>query len=140
MSVTKDAAIDRFNKHSTEVSTLYPHHGTHGLALPFGWTKGVPTKPSYYHALSRATPTISLSGLGLGWPRVYQRHQRPSSWQNGPKRGQGTIKPKMSTQGYVCLPGQGMHAHNLPSREAPARCTTKDRIKTFPQGKCGRTE
>ena len=75
-----------------------------------------------------------------GWPRVYQRHQRPPSWQNGPKRGQGTIKTKTSTQGYVCLPGQGMHAHNLPSREAPVRATTKDRIKTFPLGKCGRTE
>ena len=49
-------------------------------------------------------------------------------------------KNKMSTQGYVCLPGQGMHAHNLPSREAPVRATTKDRIKTFPLGKCGRTE
>ena len=92
------------------------------------------------HALSPATPTISLSGLGLGWPRVYQRHQRPPSWQNGPKQGQGTIQTKTSTQGYVCLPGQGMHAHNLPSREAPVRATTKDRIKTFPLGKCGRTE
>ena len=43
-----------------------------------------------------------------GWPRVYQRHQRPPSWQNinGPKRGQGTITTT-GTQGYVCLPGQG---------------------------------
>lgn len=33
-----------------------------------------------------------------------------------------------------------MHAHNLPSLEAPVRATTKDQIKTFPLGKCGRTE
>ena len=30
------AAINRFNIHSAEVSTLYPHYGTHGLALSFG--------------------------------------------------------------------------------------------------------
>ena len=47
------AAIDRFNIHSAEVSTLYPHYGTHGLALPFGWTNGVPTKPIYYHDISQ---------------------------------------------------------------------------------------
>ena len=56
--------------------------------------QSIPTKPSLCHALSPATATISLSGLGLGWPRVYQRHQRPPSWQNGPKQGQGTIKTK----------------------------------------------
>ena len=32
------------NTHSVEVSTLYPHDGTQGLALPFGWTNGVSTK------------------------------------------------------------------------------------------------
>ena len=32
------------------------------------------------------------------------------------------------------------HAHNLPWLEAPARGTTKDRIKTPHKGKCGRTE
>ena len=62
MSVTKDAAIDRFNKHYAEVSTLYPHYGTHGLALPFGWTNGVPTKPIYYHDTLPATPTNSPLG------------------------------------------------------------------------------
>ena len=63
------------------------------------------------------------------WPRVYQRHQRPPSWQNGPKQGQGTIKTNGHTR-LCLLTGQGMHAHNLPSLEAPARGTTKDRIKT----------
>ena len=70
---------------------------------------------------------------------IRERHSW-KSWQNGPKRGQGTIKTKTRTQGYVCLLGQGMHAHNLPSREAPVRGTTKDRLKTFPEGKCGSTE
>ena len=46
--MTEDAAIDRFNTHSAEVSTLYPHDETHGLALPFVWTNGVPTKTIYY--------------------------------------------------------------------------------------------
>ena len=121
--------------HSAEVA-----HFTHTTEYLASYSHSGGPKYSLCHALSPATPTICLSGLGLGWPRVYQRHQRPPSWQNGPKRGQGTIKTKTSTQGYVCLPGQGMHAHNLPSREAPVRATTKDRIKTFPLGKCGRTE
>ena len=56
------AAIDRFNIHSAEVSTLYPHYGTHGLALPFGWTNGVPTKPIYCHDTLPATPTHSQLG------------------------------------------------------------------------------
>ena len=131
MPITEDAAIDRLNT-LCRGSALYPHYGTPGLAFPFGWTKAFRRKPSLCHALSPATPTNSLSGLGLGWPRVYQRHQRPPSWQNGPKQGQGTIKTNTSTQGYVYLPGQGMHAHNLPSRAAPVRATTNDRIKTFP--------
>ena len=66
-------AIDRFNIHSAEVSTLYPHHGTHGLALPFGWTNGVPTKPIYCHG---TLPAVRLTPhwASPGWPRVYQRH------------------------------------------------------------------
>ena len=64
-------------------------------------------------------------------------HRRGKTVPNGDK---DPYKNKTSTQGYVCLPGQGMHAHNLPSWEAPVRATTTDRIKTFPLGKCGRTE
>ena len=48
--------------HSAEVSTLYPHYGTHGLALPFGWTNGVPTKPIYCHDTLPATLTHSQLG------------------------------------------------------------------------------
>ena len=44
------------------LSTLYPHYGTHGLALPFGWTNGVPTKPIYCHDTLPATPTHSPLG------------------------------------------------------------------------------
>ena len=50
----------QINIHSAEVSTLYPHYETHGLALPFGWTNGVPTKLIYCHdtlpALLTQTP------------------------------------------------------------------------------------
>ena len=56
------AAIDRFNIHSVEVSTQYPHYGTHGLALPFGWTNGVSTKPIYCHDTLPATPAHSPLG------------------------------------------------------------------------------
>ena len=50
------------NTHSAEVSTLYSHHGTHGLALPFRWTNGVLTKPIYCHDTLPATPTHSPLG------------------------------------------------------------------------------
>ena len=129
VSVTKDAAIDRLNT-LCRGSALYPHHETHGLALPFGWTSGIPTELSRCHGTLAATPTNSLSGLSPGWPHAYQRHQRPPPWQKRSQTGTRYHKNKTSTQGYVCLPGQGMHAHNLPSREAPVRGTTKDRIKT----------
>ena len=68
MSVTEDAAIDRLNAHSAEVSTLYPHYGTHGLAFPFGWTNGIPTKPLHCHNTLPATPTQIPNGLVLGGP------------------------------------------------------------------------
>ena len=56
-----DATIDRLNT-LCRGSTLYPHHGTHGLALPFGWTNGIPTKPIYCHDTLPATPTRSQLG------------------------------------------------------------------------------
>ena len=68
-------------------STLYPHHGTLGLTLPYVWTNGVPTKPTYRHDTLLATPTNTPLGFSPGWPRAYQRHQRPPSWQNGHHRG-----------------------------------------------------
>ena len=61
VSITVDSAIDRFNT-LCRGSALYPHHGTHGLALPFGWTNGVPTKPIYCHDTLPATPTHSQLG------------------------------------------------------------------------------
>ena len=70
-----------------------------------------------------------------GWPRVYQRH--PTTvvvklpHEGNSLKGTGSIKTT-GTQGYVCLPGQGTHAHNLPSWEAPARCTTIDPVRTLP--------
>ena len=44
---------------------MYPHYRTHGLALPFGWTNGVLTKPSYCYDTLPATPTNSPLGLVL---------------------------------------------------------------------------
>ena len=43
-------------------STLYPHHRTHGVTLPFGWTNGIPTKPLHCHDTLPATPTNSPLG------------------------------------------------------------------------------
>ena len=104
--MTEDATIDRLNTHSAEVSTPYPHHRTHGLALPFGWTYGMPTELSHCHDTLSATPTNSPLGLVLGGPSL-PKAKWPPSWQiNGPKWGQGTITTTGS-QGYVCLPGQG---------------------------------
>ena len=56
-----------------------------------------------------------------GWPHVYQRHTDHRRGQNNPTRG---LVPKISktiTQGYVRLPDQGKHAHNLSKWKAPAR-------------------
>ena len=100
VSITEDAAIDRLNT-LCRGSAVYSHHRTHGLALPFGWTNGLPTKTFPCHDTLPATPTNSLSGLSHGWPHAYQRHLQPPWWQNGPKRGQGTIKTNGHTR--LCL-------------------------------------
>ena len=119
---------------------MYPHHGTHGLALPFGWTNDVPTKPSYCHDTLPATPTNSPLGYVLGGPV-------PTKGTNGHRRGKmvpnGDKDPYKNNGHTRIMPSylaKVAPAHNLPSREAPVRATTKDRIKTFQQGKCGRTE
>jgi len=55
---------------------------------------------------------------GPGWPRVYQRHPDHRRGQlplgDTPTRGLVPKISKTSTQGYVRLPDQGKHAHNLP--------------------------
>lgn len=50
------------NTHSAEVSTLYPHHRSHGLALPFRWTNGILTKLICCHDTLPATLTNSPLG------------------------------------------------------------------------------
>src|SRR3989337_2802246 len=79
--------------HSAEVSTLYPHHGTHGLVLPFGWTNDIPTKPIYCMTLSRPlqqTPLWAMSWVSpmstrdILPPRGCHRHGQN---KNCPKRG-----------------------------------------------------
>ena len=64
-------------------SALYPHYGTHGLALPFGWTNGIPTEPSHCHNTLMDTPTNSPLGSVLGDP-AYQR-------QNYHRHGKQTV-------------------------------------------------
>ena len=54
--MTEDAAIDSLNT-LCRGSALYPHYGTHGLALPFGWTNSVLTKPFHCHDTLQALPT-----------------------------------------------------------------------------------
>ena len=67
MGPSTDATSDRFNTLCIG-STLYPHHGTHGLAFPFGWTNGIPTKSLHFHNTLPATPTQIPNGLVLGGP------------------------------------------------------------------------
>ena len=132
VSITEDAAIDRL-KHTLQRLAHFTHTTElKGLTLPFRWTNSVPAKLSYHHDTLPATPTHSLSGLSYGWPHAYQRHIRPPSWQNGPKRGHELKTKHGHTRLMPSYLIRVASAHNLPSLEAPARGTTKDRIKTFP--------
>ena len=90
--LSADAAIDRFNIHSAEVSTLYPHYRTHGLALPFGWTNGVPTKPSYCHDTLLPTLTNAPLEFRPGGPM-------PTKGTNGHRRGKNINGPKQGQKG-----------------------------------------
>ena len=49
-----------------------------------------------------------------GWPRVYQRHNDHRRGQTSLTETGSIIITTTGTQGYVCLPEQGTHAHNLP--------------------------
>ena len=125
-------------------STLYPHHGTHGLAFPFGWTNGIPTKPLHCHSTLPATPTQIPNGLVLGGP--VSTKDTPTTvvvktlpLGDTPTRGLGTIISSTSTQDYVCLPGQGKHDIIFPRWRHRPEAVSMDRIKAFPQGKCGCT-
>ena len=118
MPMTEDAAIGSLNT-LCRGRALYPHYGTHGLALPFGWTNGVPSKLIYCHDTLPATPPQIPNGLVLGGP--VSTKDTPTTvvvkkltLGDTPTRGLGTIISLTSTQGYVCLPDQGKHAHNLP--------------------------
>ena len=139
VSITEDAAIDRLNT-LCRGSALYPHHRTHGLTLPFGWTNSVPMKPFPCHDTLPATPTNSLSGLSLGWPCAYQRHQRPPSWQNVPKQGQGTIKTNGHTR--LCLLTRPGYCTPITFPRWRHRREARQRTESRPphKGKCGRTE
>ena len=62
LPIPAGAAINRFDTHSIEVSTLYPHIGIHGPEPPFGWTNDIPTEPTHCHDTLPATPTNSPLG------------------------------------------------------------------------------
>ena len=119
------------NTHSAEVSTLYPHHGTQGLALPFGWTNGVPINPIYCHDTLPATPTNCLSGL-MGRPMPTKGifgHRRGKTVPNGDMVYQSQQR---SHKAYAVLPDQGSPTHNLPSLEAPTRGMKINPVRTPP--------
>ena len=111
------AAIDRFNIHS--IAVAHCTHTTEPMASHSH--SGGPTafrqNPSIATALSRPLRP-NPQRAGPGWPRVYQRHPDHRRGQlplrDTPTRGLVPKISKTSTQGYVRLPDQGKHAHNLP--------------------------
>src|SRR5215216_2454483 len=109
--MTENTAIDRLNTHSAEVCTLYPHHRTHGLVLPFGWTNDVPTKPIYYMTPSRPlqeTPLWAMSWVDPISPLdIRHLRDRPPSLQNkNVPSGDTRVQHNLGTQGYCRLPSQ----------------------------------
>ena len=136
--MTVDSAIDRLNT-LCRGSTLYPRYGT--LA-------------SHSHS---GGPKHSDETLPLSWHSPDHFDQLPlraRSWVAPclPKTPTATVVEKRSQTGtryhnnnrahkvMSAYRARVHHAHNLPSREAPVRGTTKDRIKTFPLGKYGCTK
>ena len=94
--------------HTTEPMASSPHSGG---PTAFRWNQ--PTAMTLSRPL-RPNPQRA----GPGWPRVYQRHPDHRRGQlplgDTPTRGLVPKISKTSTQGYVRLPDQGKHAHNLP--------------------------
>ena len=94
--------------HSTEPVASSSHSGG-----PTAFRRNQPTAMTLSRPL-RPNPQRA----GPGWPRVYQRHPDHHRGQlplgDTPTRGLVPKISKTSTQGYVRLPDQGKHAHNLP--------------------------
>ena len=112
---------------------MYPHHETHGLALPFGWTNGVPKKPIYCHDTLPATPTNTPFGFSPGWPMPTKgltatvvAKQKQSQTGTKARKQLGLTRLMSSYLAEVAL------AHKLPSLEALARGTTIESVSTFP--------
>ena len=125
-----DSAIDKLIHsaevahctHTTEPMASHSHSGG-----PTAFRQNRSTAVTLSRPL-RPTPNWASPG----WPRVYQRHTDHRRGQNS-LMGTGSIKLKTTgIQGYVRLPDQGKHAHNLPSWEAPARGMTIDSIRAVP--------
>ena len=94
--------------HTTEPMASSSHSGG-----PTAFRRNQPTAMTLSRPL-RPNPQRA----GPGWPRVYQRHPDHRRGQlplgDTPTRGLVPKISKTSTQGYVRLPDQGKHAHNLP--------------------------
>ena len=137
VSITVDSAIDRLIHyaelapctHTTEPMASYSHSGG-----PTAFRRNTSIAMTLSRPL-RPTPNWASPG----WPRVYQRHPDHRRGQNTPTRGLGTIISSTSTQDYVCLPGQGKHDIIFPRWRHRPEAVSMDRIKAFPQGKCGCT-
>ena len=116
--MTEDATIDRLNTHTLERLAHFTHTTElTGPALPFRWTNGVPTKPTYCHDTLLATPTPH-------WAKSWVTPCLPKTptatvvaKQNGPKRGH-ELKSK---------PG-----HTRLMSSYLIRGMTIDRIRAFP--------
>lgn len=101
--------------HYTHVSTLYPHHTTQGLVLPFGWTNIVLTKPIYCMTLSRPVRQIPLWSKSwvapmLLWTSTGQRRGETNTVPNGDMISILTRAHKA----YGCIPDRG-NARTYPS-------------------------
>ena len=135
--MTVDSAIDRL-LHSAEVAhcthTTEPMASSSHSGGPTAFRRNQPTAMTLSRPL-RPNPQRA----GPGWPRVYKRHNGYRRGQNDPTRGPGTIISTTGTQGYACLPGQGKHDITFPSWRHRPEAMSMDRIKAFPQGKCGCT-
>ena len=106
-------AIDRLDTHSAEVA--HCTHTTEPMALsshsggPTAFRRNRPTAMTLSRPLQ---PTPNWASPG--WPRVYQRHNDHRRGQNVPHGDRYQKNLTTGTQGYVRLPDQGKHAHNLP--------------------------
>ena len=131
------AAVDRFNT-LYRGSTLYPHHGTHGLALPFGgptaFRQNCPTTMTLSRPL-RLTPHWAKSWVAPCLPQTpttIVMEKRPHHGKTVPNGTKALIIQLRAHKVMSAYRARVPHAHNLPSLEAPVRGMTIDPVRTLP--------